>query len=1178
ITGSLPACQLSPSSGPIGTAVTIRGCRFGQYASSTSKVYFGDKEAEIVLCQGNPSWSETKIVAKVPELKEGSYQVKVVNSIGESNSKSFNVTSTPGPSIACVVPDYGKEGQEVQVFGERFGRSGVLTFNNVTSSPTFWSDNLIKVPVPPNAFSGDVVVTTNQPSNGYPFYVICESGIDCASLCCLQYECQSSEHCRCAQAEESCGNAPCCPGLSCCPDKKCRADCNVDGSCGPNGQCPSGYTCCPDNLCKINCGGNNPGQSCKMPDGTCGPDSRCTPYQCVSSVTSTSPITECRCCCRNNSGCPSGLKCETNEICYQSSTSTPAVYGLCCGCTQNNQCGIDNLCRTTEPRCCVGCQNQTNGTKCYVPGLPNNEGECCNGVCCHGYCLNGQCLTSCGNHQLEDNEQCDPTARPMFRPSQDTCQEVDPKYVGGTLGCNYNCTFDVSGCLESGQAGGIGELCIRQGVCSTGASSCQNPETYSCLVEGSDCRCCCDPKENKCPNNLTCTANKTPCTGSSRGLCCGCKDDSQCGEHSVCDSDDLCCHNLPSPTNLSFESNPNQIKISWIYPKDSFKYVTTFEIERAEKTDSACGTYLKIAEDKNCQPNTNIVNCSYIDRGNFGGKKFCYRIRARHGSQTAYSEWEKGEIEVQAGQVGCQANYPDDCSAKSPCCRKDTKQCVTWEFCEGHCDINGDCKPPSVRYAEADFQVTTGPIGACLISVVNNKSGSPNFGQSRGYWLDEIKATGKRFGDLQGKEDNLVFEENKNAPVNDWRDETILAQVPAGAKFDDNLVVVKKSGLPNSNAVSFKVLKQEVGPGQKCYDDNSCPLNIGVCSNPPNQNIFTCKASASNDCYCCCTPGTPDLCKNINQRLECKANQSPCTGSNRGLCCGCQNDDDCGEMGCGMIEPSPKCCYQRPSWLGLSFCENQGSPNVRLNTDITLKFDSLMDFGSLNSDQIKVSRVGDCEFNEGETKNGRCYLFGTISGYNSLEGNTTTTKAVFSPRNCRLKPNTEYKVEIAVGKNGQGVRSEKGVSMGDSDISCTWDLGKKCRSLSFTTVNSETLCTISWIDVQPRFQLVRELNKGVSYYGFARDESNQSVCVIGFDWSSSNSEVATVEPNSQNPRIGNATSTGAGEAIIIASASEKVCVQSPEKDRTCGKIRVDLGGPKVKEQQGCQVCANGGQS
>lgn len=51
----------------------------------------------------------------------------------------------------------------------------------------------------------------------------------------------------------------------------------------------------------------------------------------------------------------------------------------------------------------------------------------------------------CNGAQLDTGEECDGT---HFDLAKDTCQEVNPIFTGGTLGCTTSCTFDTSGCTS----------------------------------------------------------------------------------------------------------------------------------------------------------------------------------------------------------------------------------------------------------------------------------------------------------------------------------------------------------------------------------------------------------------------------------------------------------------------------------------------------------------------------------------------------------------------------------------------------------------------------------------------------------------------------------------------------------------------------------------------------------
>src|SRR5579859_1351637 len=102
--------SLSPSSGPVGTSVTITGTNFGATQGSNKVTFNGTTVTPA-------SWSATSIVA--PALSGGNV---VVTAYGvASNAVAFTATSTP--SLASVSPPSGGAGTQVTITGSGFGAS-----------------------------------------------------------------------------------------------------------------------------------------------------------------------------------------------------------------------------------------------------------------------------------------------------------------------------------------------------------------------------------------------------------------------------------------------------------------------------------------------------------------------------------------------------------------------------------------------------------------------------------------------------------------------------------------------------------------------------------------------------------------------------------------------------------------------------------------------------------------------------------------------------------------------------------------------------------------------------------------------------------------------------------------------------------------------------------------------
>ena len=159
--------SLSPSSGPVGTSVTVTGMNFGA-TQGTSTVTFNGTAASPT------SWSATSIVAPVPT---GATTGNIFVTVGgvASNGVAFTVGAS-GPSITSVSPSLGPVGTSVTVTGTNFGGSqgsSTVAFNGTSAGVvSAWSATTIVAAVPLGATTGDVVVTVaGQASNGVPFTV-----------------------------------------------------------------------------------------------------------------------------------------------------------------------------------------------------------------------------------------------------------------------------------------------------------------------------------------------------------------------------------------------------------------------------------------------------------------------------------------------------------------------------------------------------------------------------------------------------------------------------------------------------------------------------------------------------------------------------------------------------------------------------------------------------------------------------------------------------------------------------------------------------------------------------------------------------------------------------------------------------------------------------------------------
>jgi len=167
-TASAPSItSLNPTSGVLGTQVTIVGTNFGASQGSSTIKFNGTAAAP-------SSWSATSIVAPVPA---GATTGNVVVTVGgsASNGVGFTVAAATAPSITSLAPTSGPVGTSVTITGANFGASqgsSTIQFNGTAAAPTGWSATSIVAPVPAGATTGNVVVTVGgTASNGVLFTV-----------------------------------------------------------------------------------------------------------------------------------------------------------------------------------------------------------------------------------------------------------------------------------------------------------------------------------------------------------------------------------------------------------------------------------------------------------------------------------------------------------------------------------------------------------------------------------------------------------------------------------------------------------------------------------------------------------------------------------------------------------------------------------------------------------------------------------------------------------------------------------------------------------------------------------------------------------------------------------------------------------------------------------------------
>lgn len=147
------------------------------------------------------------------------------------------------------------------------------------------------------------------------------------------------------------------------------------------------------------------------------------------------------------------------------------------------------------------------------------------------------------------------------------------------------------------------------------------------------------------------------------------------------------------------------------------------------------------------------------------------------------------------------------------------------------------------------------------------------------------------------------------------------------------------------------------GPGNSCTnafgDSEECDQFACGASSQCLLKDGTVGGVDVNDCgACCCEVGASGACADLNAKLvaagdtsvqlTCQADQAPCTGADRGLCCGCSADNQCGNkatVGCD----SGTCCRARPVVLTNKTAPAENADKVCRNAMIKVQFNQAMD-------------------------------------------------------------------------------------------------------------------------------------------------------------------------------------------------------------------------------------------
>ncbi len=153
-------------------------------------------------------------------------------------------------------------------------------------------------------------------------------------------------------------------------------------------------------------------------------------------------------------------------------------------------------------------------------------------------------------------------------------------------------------------------------------------------------------------------------------------------------------------------------------------------------------------------------------------------------------------------------------------------------------------------------------------------------------------------------------------------------------------------------------IKNDINPYNDLFNTQQIGCGYQLCASPLSCRVASGTSTATNnpaDCgTCCCDPGN-DTCAQLSTNLSCVANRGQCSGSGRGLCCGCQSDADCGDSlnnGCGR----DTCCQARP--VVVNTLPQDGDYGVCRNSVIRASFNQAVDLASLSENLLLIADYG----------------------------------------------------------------------------------------------------------------------------------------------------------------------------------------------------------------------------
>ena len=960
---------------------------------NNSQVYFGNGNifTSVLAFIPNILNNDNSGVAKVPSITDGDTSTFVKRNNVDSNTLDFTkLADDPvGPFISSSTPDRGSAGQYVTItggnFGEYKGSSSVsfrLNSSNTEASYDFpqvclqslWSNNQILIKVPaglPNGSYNIVLKIGSWPEVVSNFNFVVDSNEQLKPSICKLSPKAGPKNTMVSFWGEYFGQN--CKAIFTSNKSSIETNSqNDDGADKITVAVPAGTITGPVKISR----NNKTGNSVNFSVGFCAKDDDCS---------ISSPI-----CCPLGSS-QAGACVSNRDECF-GATPPSSVFQW------KFTTGLGNFDNQTDEDVdsCAGFNFCPDGYVC-----PNAPGVCSNyaggnkltsGKCrldCTDYCETGECdynsnldrcvvktgaitcsLNKTVSYKLSPTSAT--TTATAVCKKYNTPNEVQSYFkIDTNLSCPTGWITALPGeCVDVATMGatstcslcGDGKTCYNQnnaGICVSErlCSSDYRCENYNgsdqCTkLDSSSCQCCCDKSDNVSENG--------PNPGCCAPLTCGYTCGASSNPNATATNFGLCsgCYISASSTTETRDSACNCVGTSGKYCDTDAKYPTGACLDCSALSETACKEH--------------SATCCYDAKNN----------KCRGGASGS-GVWGSNSSNIgMCPYYNCDTVNPTMCASSTPRTTGTYKDIIS-------CDSDSGCKANCSAILNED--VCKDDPSCC--------------------WSANGTDSGNCIGGKKYSED----EDNS-----DYGLCTYFSCPTPGANACNK--GTSTTSYTNEDACKNDCINNPSGFGKACFTDNGTNK---FCTNAFCNRLSCLNSSGGQSgnnipesCgTCCCDPNVADdddVCGKINNKLSCLADKGACTGSSRGLCCGCSSDQDCSpetgrptedpehpieaedtirslptDVGCGI----DSCCKARPTIKGTEFNKLDVKPepfknNVCRNGIIEINFNEKMDAMSLDGNILLLQ----------EKPSGSQCSAGTsqIAGLTNIDNSNYKNRGVFA--------------------------------------------------------------------------------------------------------------------------------------------------------------------------------------